>query len=166
MSTNNIYSGSHTCPGPRSMMFRCWCTKPAARPTWGSYKMPLSRWYQDGGSQHSPRSPGGPQVRPEVIVAQHTLYHCKHKHILIAASFSRPDVSYYFSWFTLFGTNPLLWLCTTVILSLYNTCWIRLYLACFCLCPSSVYTTCHLLLIIIWLATGLISIAWYDWLPV
>jgi len=38
----------------------------AARRTGGSYRMPSSRWYQEGGSQHSPRSPGGPQVRPEV----------------------------------------------------------------------------------------------------
>ena len=41
------------------------------QPTGGSYRMPLSRWYQEGGSQHFPRSPGGPQVRPEVLVAQH-----------------------------------------------------------------------------------------------
>jgi len=33
---------------------------------------PLSRRYQEGGSQHSPQSPGGPQVRPEVLIAQHT----------------------------------------------------------------------------------------------
>ena len=48
-----------------------WWTEPAARRSGGSYRMPLSRWYQEGGSQHSPRSPGGPQVRPEVLVAQH-----------------------------------------------------------------------------------------------
>ena len=46
--------------------------EPAARRTGGSYRMPLSRWYHEGGSQYSPRSPGGPQVRPEVLVAQHT----------------------------------------------------------------------------------------------
>ena len=48
-----------------------WWTEHAARRTGGSYCMPLSWWYQEGGSQHSPRSPGGPQVRPEVLVAQH-----------------------------------------------------------------------------------------------
>jgi len=66
------YSGSCKCLGPRSRAFHCWCMEPAARPTGGSYRMPFSRWYQEGGSQHSPRSPGGPQVRPEVLVAQHT----------------------------------------------------------------------------------------------
>ena len=38
-------------------------------------------------------TPGGPQVKPKVLVAQHTEYHYKHEHILISASFSRPNIS-------------------------------------------------------------------------
>jgi len=38
----------------------------------GSYRMFFARWYQEGESQHSPRSPKGSQVRPKVLVAQHT----------------------------------------------------------------------------------------------
>jgi len=59
-------------PGSRSRTLRCWCSEPAARGTWGSYRMTLSRWYQEERSQHSPQSLGGPQVRPKVLVAQHT----------------------------------------------------------------------------------------------
>ena len=32
----------------------------------------LSGWYQEVGIQHSPRSPGGPQVEPVDLSAQHT----------------------------------------------------------------------------------------------
>jgi len=62
----------------------------------GLIECPLSRWNREEGSQHSPRSPGGPQVRPKVLVAQHT---CKHEHVLIAVSFPRPDVSCLILWF-------------------------------------------------------------------
>jgi len=54
-------------PGPWSRTFRCWCSEPATRRTGESYRMLFSRWYQERGSQHSPRSPGGPQVRPKVL---------------------------------------------------------------------------------------------------
>ena len=33
---------------------------------------PFLGWYQEGGSQRSPWSPGGPQVESKVLVAQHT----------------------------------------------------------------------------------------------
>jgi len=32
----------------------------------------LSRWYHDVGSQHTSWSPGGPQVEPKDLVAQHS----------------------------------------------------------------------------------------------
>ena len=53
-----VYSGSRAYPGAWHRMFRYWCTKPTARRTGGSYRMPFSRWYQEGGSQHSPQSLG------------------------------------------------------------------------------------------------------------
>jgi len=65
VSTNSVYSGFRACLGPRPRAFHCWYMEPAARPTGGSYRMPLSRWYQKEGRHRSPRSLGVPQVRPE-----------------------------------------------------------------------------------------------------
>jgi len=39
--------GPRACPGPRPRVFRYWSTEPAARLTGRSYRMPLSRWYQE-----------------------------------------------------------------------------------------------------------------------
>ena len=44
-------------------------TEPTARHIGGSYKMPFMRWYQEGGSQRPPWSPGVPQVESEDLVA-------------------------------------------------------------------------------------------------
>jgi len=69
---NNVYSRSRTYPGHGPGLFHCWRIEPTARHSGGSYRMP----FQDGTRkieiQHSPRSPGGPQVESEVLVAQHT----------------------------------------------------------------------------------------------
>ena len=47
-------------------LFHCWRMEPVARRKEGSYRMPLSRWYQEGGSQRFPRSPGGPHVKLKI----------------------------------------------------------------------------------------------------
>jgi len=50
---------SRAYPRPRPRMFYYWCIEPITRRVGGSYRMPFMRWYQEGGSQRSTRSPGG-----------------------------------------------------------------------------------------------------------
>ena len=45
--------------------------------------------YQDG----TPSVAWRPSGQTESLVAQHTQYHCKYGHVLISASFTRPDAS-------------------------------------------------------------------------
>jgi len=43
--TDYVYNGSRACSRPRSRVFRCWCTKLAARRTGdGSYCMPIQEY--------------------------------------------------------------------------------------------------------------------------
>ena len=55
-----VYSGSRTCPGPRPMVFRHWCTESATRHIGGSYCMSYHELVIRGAS--TPRgTPGGPR---------------------------------------------------------------------------------------------------------
>jgi len=66
VSTNYIYSGSRTYPGPRPQYVSvAWKRTPAARLIQEEGLM-YALYDSSIGSQLSPRSPGGPQVRPVI----------------------------------------------------------------------------------------------------
>ena len=69
-----------------------WKRKPAARLIQEEGLM-YALYNSRIGSQLSPRSPGGPQVRPEHELHNIPKSHCKHEHISISACFPRPNTS-------------------------------------------------------------------------
>jgi len=71
--TNNVYSGCHACPGPRSRVFRCRCTESTAGCTvGGSYLYAHQESNRKESTGKPLGTPGGPQVEPEVWVVQYT----------------------------------------------------------------------------------------------
>jgi len=73
-------------------VFRCMVTEPAARPIRRDLLYALIRIQEEGASTPLGRLEAHRSDRIYLVV-QHTYYHCKHEHILIAACFPRPDAS-------------------------------------------------------------------------